>query len=64
MALDRGSTLTDSQVRFTAGGLPFEAPLAALQDSSRQPPAYLVERHVIEIIPGAGYWVEAGEPHP
>jgi tetratricopeptide (TPR) repeat protein len=59
VALDRGSTLTDSQSRFTAGGLPFEAPLAALQDSSRQPPAYLAERHVIEIIPGAGYWVEA-----
>jgi tetratricopeptide (TPR) repeat protein len=59
VALDRGSTLTDSQSPFTAGGLPFEAPLAALQDSSRQPPAYLAERHVIEIIPGAGYWVEA-----
>ena len=59
VALDRGSTLTDSQNRFTAGGLPFEAPLAALKDSSRQPPAYLAERHVIEIIPGAGYWVEA-----
>ena len=64
VALDRGSTLTDSQGRFTAGGLPFEAPLAALQDSSRQPPAYLAERHVIEIIPGAGYWVEAQEPDP
>ncbi len=59
VALDRGSTLTDSQSRFTAGGLPFEAPLAALQDSSRQPPAYLAERHVIEMIPGAGYWLEA-----
>ncbi|MCX6632475.1 MAG: CHAT domain-containing protein [Candidatus Solibacter sp.] len=59
VALDRGSTLTDSHGRFTAGGLPFEAPLAALQDSSRQPAAYLAERHVIEIIPGAGYWVEA-----
>ena len=59
VALDRGSTLMDSQNRFTAGGLPFEAPLAALEDSSRQPPAYLAERHVIEIIPGAGYWVEA-----
>jgi CHAT domain-containing protein len=60
VALDRGSTLTDSLGRFTAGGIPLEAPLAALQDSSRQPPAYLVERHVIEIIPGAGYWLEAG----
>jgi tetratricopeptide (TPR) repeat protein len=59
VALDRGSTLADSQGRFTAGGLPFEAPLAALQDSSRQPPAYLAERHAIQIIPGAGYWVEA-----
>jgi tetratricopeptide (TPR) repeat protein len=60
VALDRGSTLADSQGRFTAGGLPFEAPLAALQDGSRQPPAYVAERHAIEIIPGAGYWVEAG----
>jgi tetratricopeptide (TPR) repeat protein len=59
VALDRGSTLMDSQSRFTAGGIPFEAPLGALTDSSRQPPAYLVERHAIEIIPGAGYWVEA-----
>ncbi len=64
VALDRGSTLTDSQGRFTAGGLPFEAPLAALQDSSRQPPAYLAERHVIEMIPGAAYWVEAGSRPP
>ena len=59
VALDRGSTLMDSQNRFTAGGLPFEAPLAALEDCSSLPPAYLAERHVIEIIPGAGYWVEA-----
>jgi tetratricopeptide (TPR) repeat protein len=59
VGLGRGSTLSDSQGRFTAGGLPFEAPLAALQDCSRQPPAYLAERHVIEIIPGAGYWLEA-----
>ena len=59
VALDRGSTLMDSQNRFTMGGLPFEAPLAALEDSSRQPAAYLVERHVIEVIPGAGYWVDA-----
>jgi tetratricopeptide (TPR) repeat protein len=59
VALDRGSTLMDSQNRFTTGGLPFEAPLGALADSSRQPPAYLVERHAIEIIPGAGFWVEA-----
>jgi tetratricopeptide (TPR) repeat protein len=59
VALDRGSTLMDSQNRFTAGGLPFEAPLVALEDTSRQPPAYLAERHAIEIIPGAGYWVEA-----
>jgi tetratricopeptide (TPR) repeat protein len=59
VALDRGSTLMDSQSRFTAGGIPFEAPLGALTDSSRQPPAYLVERHAIEIIPGAGFWVEA-----
>jgi tetratricopeptide (TPR) repeat protein len=59
VALDRGSTLMDSQNRFAAGGLPFEAPLGALVDSSRQPPAYVAERHAIETIPGAGYWVES-----
>ena len=37
----------------------FEVPLAALEDSSRQPPAYLVERHVLEVVPGAGYWLES-----
>ena len=35
VALDRGSTLTDSQGRFTAGGLAFEAPLAALPDPNQ-----------------------------
>ncbi len=37
----------------------FEVPLAALEDSSRQPPAYLVERHIVVSIPGAGFWLEA-----
>ena len=55
VALDRGSTLTDSQARFIAGGLPFEAPLAALEDSSRQPPAYLAERHIIQIDSACGW---------
>ena len=58
VALDRGSTLTDSQGRFTAGGLAFEAPLAALPDPN-SPETYLAERHVIEMIPGAAWWVEA-----
>jgi CHAT domain-containing protein len=64
VALDRGSTLSDSMNRFTAGGLPFEAPLAALADASRQPPAFLAERHVVEIIPGAAYWVQSSERAP
>jgi CHAT domain-containing protein len=59
VALDRGSTLTDSHGRFTAGGLAFETPLAALPDLDH-PQSYLAERHVIEMIPGAAYWVEAG----
>jgi tetratricopeptide (TPR) repeat protein len=58
VALDRGSTLTDSQGRFTAGGLAFEAPLAALPEPNH-PETYLAERHVIEMIPGAAWWVEA-----
>jgi CHAT domain-containing protein len=37
----------------------FEVPLAALLDSSAIPPAYLVERHVIETIPSTGFWMEA-----
>jgi hypothetical protein len=60
VALDRGSTLTDSQGRFTAGGLPFEAPLAALLDSSRQPTAYLAER--LEAVVGVISRIARGLP--
>jgi CHAT domain-containing protein len=42
----------------------FAVPLSALWDSGAQPPAYLTERHVLETIPGAGFWVEAqSRPH-
>ena len=39
----------------------FDAPVAALTDSEgAQPrPTYVAEHHVIEFIPGVGYWVEA-----
>ncbi|HXB72311.1 MAG TPA: CHAT domain-containing protein [Candidatus Acidoferrales bacterium] len=43
----------------------FDAPVAALIDSGDQDggggpqPTYVVEHHVIEFIPGVGYWVES-----
>lgn len=37
----------------------FELPMAALIDTSQSPPAYVAENHITEIIPGAGYWVDA-----
>jgi len=37
----------------------FSAPLAALVESPGPRPAYLVETHTIEVIPGAGYWVDS-----
>ena len=37
----------------------FQAPLAALRDTSGAQPASLAERHVIEIVPGAAYWLDA-----
>jgi CHAT domain-containing protein len=45
------------------GGL-FETPLAALQDASQPQPALLIERHLIQVIPGAGYWLEARTRQP
>jgi CHAT domain-containing protein len=36
-------------------------PVAALVDDSGSAPAYLAERHVIELIPGAAVWLEARE---
>jgi len=42
----------------------FDAPLAALEDHSQEAPVRLAERHVVEVIPGAGYWIEAGSRRP
>jgi CHAT domain-containing protein/tetratricopeptide (TPR) repeat protein len=39
------------------GGL-FQAPLAALRESGAPDGASVVEHHIVEVIPGAGYWVE------
>jgi len=61
VAFDRGSTLADSQVRFATAAPAAELPLAALVDSSRRPAVYLAERHIVEMIPGAGFWLEARE---
>ena len=40
-------------------GVLFDVPLAALPDRAGQGARYLVEKHAVEVIPGAGYWVEA-----
>ena len=37
----------------------FHAPIAALVDHTGGRPAYLVERHTTEVIPGAGAWLDA-----
>ena len=37
----------------------FDAPVAALAESAGPAPKYVAERHVIEFLPGVGYWVEA-----
>ena len=34
-------------------------PIAALPEESQPTPVYVVERHTTEVIPGAGYWLEA-----
>ncbi|HMC59261.1 MAG TPA: CHAT domain-containing protein, partial [Candidatus Solibacter sp.] len=37
----------------------FDAPVAALTDGGGPQPTYVAEHHVIEFIPGVGYWVES-----
>ena len=37
----------------------FDVPFAALMERVATRPAYLAERHVIQVTPGAGYWVDA-----
>ena len=37
----------------------FDVPFAALMERVAGRPAYLAERHVIQVTPGAGYWVDA-----
>jgi len=61
IAFDRGSTLVDSQARFATAAPAAELPLAALVDSSRRPAVYMAERHIVEMIPGAGFWLESRE---
>jgi CHAT domain-containing protein len=39
----------------------FEMPLAALRLTAQPESAYLVERHITQVIPGAAHWVEASE---
>ena len=37
----------------------FDAPVAALTDGVGRQPTYVAEHHVIQFIPGVGYWVES-----
>ena len=37
----------------------FDVPFAALMERASGRPVYVAERHVIQITPGAGYWVDA-----
>jgi CHAT domain-containing protein/predicted negative regulator of RcsB-dependent stress response len=37
----------------------FEAPVPALVETSGARPVYVAERHITEVIPGAGYWLES-----
>ena len=37
----------------------FDVPVAALREETSLRPVYVAERHVIEVIPGAGCWLEA-----
>ena len=36
-----------------------DVPIAALPENTGSRPAYVVERHSTEVIPGAGYWLES-----
>jgi len=37
----------------------FDVPVPALVESLHPEPAYVAERHTVEVIPGAAYWLEA-----
>ncbi len=37
----------------------FDLPIAALRENTQPVPVYVAERHVTEVIPGAGYWLES-----
>ena len=39
----------------------FDVPLAALREEAGGRERYLVEGHITEVIPGAGYWLDAAE---
>lgn len=36
-----------------------DVPLAALPENNRPRPTYVVERHGVEVIPGAGFWLDS-----
>jgi CHAT domain-containing protein len=42
----------------------FDAPLAALREDTSEGGHYLVEGHVIQVIPGAGYWLDSMRRRP
>jgi len=40
----------------------FDAPLATLTDKPAGPAVYLAERHILQVIPGAGAWLDQPRP--
>jgi CHAT domain-containing protein len=48
----------DSRWLLALDGALFEVPFAALPDETRPAPAYLAERRTIEVVPGAGFWLD------
>jgi CHAT domain-containing protein len=42
----------------------FAAPMAALVEKLEPQPVYVIERHTVELIPGAAYWLDAAAQPP
>jgi CHAT domain-containing protein len=42
----------------------FDTPVAALVETRRPRPVYVTERHILQVIPGAAYWLESAAGAP
>jgi CHAT domain-containing protein len=51
---------TGSRWLLALDGALFEVPFAALPVETKPAPAYLAERRELEVVPGAGFWLDAG----